>query len=246
MAVSLLSMLGAVGCAGSGAAVRGEGAVKLDAVIVPGCPTEEGGGLSRCQMGRVAWAAILWERGQVANFISSGGAVHSRYVEAETMAAGMAALGVPPEHIWLDADALHTDENMYNGMRIAHALGLRTIGVASTKAHANGGCGMLVDWQQPCTSLVMEGDAVEARIARAGDALSRIRSRRVPDGEWIPLAVRERRRAKEAGRQVRPPSFLLYPFFIVMRAIGIADQWVPHAPATPPKISWADVLSRRG
>ena len=41
----------------------GEGTRYDDAVIVPGCPSEDDGSLSACQMSRAAWAAILWQRG---------------------------------------------------------------------------------------------------------------------------------------------------------------------------------------
>ena len=97
-------------------------------------------------MSRAAWAAILWQRGLAGAFITSGAAVHSRFVEADAIAAGMVALGVPAERIWLERDALHTDENMYFSLRIARALGFRTVAVASQKGHAAWSCRMLEDW----------------------------------------------------------------------------------------------------
>src|SRR5438128_443276 len=98
-------------------------AERFDVIVVPGCPTEGEGRLGRCLIGRAAWAATLWERGQAARFITSGGAVHSPYVEAEALAEAMTALGVPAERIWLERQALHTDENMYFSLLLARALG---------------------------------------------------------------------------------------------------------------------------
>ena len=126
--------------------VRATTATRYDAVIIPGCPSEDDGSLSRCQMSRAAWAAVLWQRGEAGAFITSGAAVHSRYVEADAIAAGMAALGVPADRIWLERNALHTDENMYFSLRIARAPGFHTIAVASQKGHAAWSCRMLADW----------------------------------------------------------------------------------------------------
>src|SRR6185369_1401839 len=92
-----------------------------DVVIIPGCPSEADGALSLCQLSRALWGALLWERGDTRAFITSGAAVHSPYVEAEALAAALAALGVPAEHIYLEPNALHTDENMYNSLQIARA-----------------------------------------------------------------------------------------------------------------------------
>ena len=74
-------------------------ATRFDAVIVPGCPSEEDGVALAVPDEPRRWAAILWERGLARYFITSGAAVHSRYVEAEAIAAGMAALGVPADRI---------------------------------------------------------------------------------------------------------------------------------------------------
>jgi hypothetical protein len=215
--------------------VRALPPTSFDAVIIPGCPTQDDGSLSRCQMSRAAWAAILWQRGVAAHFIASGAAVHSRYVEAEAIAAGMTALGVPPDRILIEPNALHTDENMYFSLRIAQARGFRSLAVASQKGQAAWGCQMLVDWGQPCGALSVDLDVVKAL-----DPLARLRAVRVPpDPAYLPLSERERTRAQQRGRR-RPPSFLLYPYLGLLRLKG--ERWVPFSPPDSVIDTWADKL----
>jgi DUF218 domain len=206
---------------------------RFDAVIVPGCPSEADGALSPCQMSRAVWASILWQRGVAGAFIVSGSAVHSRFVEAEALAAGMAALGVPAERIWLEPNALHTDENMFYSLQLARALGFHSLAVASQKGHAAWGCQMLVDWGQPCSALSLDLDAV-----RAAGALPRLQLVRTqPALDYVPIEERERLLAKARGRR-RPPSYLLYPYIGYLRLNG--QRWVPSPPERPPALtSWA-------
>jgi len=241
--VGRLALLGLwlwAGCGTSVLVLRGAPAQPFDAVIVPGCPSEADGALSRCQMGRVLWAAIVWERGWARTVIVSGAAVHSPYVEAEALAAGLAALGVPADKILIEPDALHTDENMYHSLRVARAFGLRTIAVASSRGHAAWGCRMMLDWGQPCTALAMDESLLPERHARSGGALERIRSRRV--AHFVPLAERERQIAARTGRH-RPPSFLLYPHLGWLRING--QRWIPSGPARPPRTTWAELEEER-
>jgi hypothetical protein len=208
---------------------------QFDAVIIPGCPCEDDGSLSPCQMSRAAWAAVLWQRGVATHFITSGASVHTRYVEAEALAAGMTALGVPPDRILIEPNALHTDENMYFSLGIARTRGFRTLGVASQKRHAAWGCHMLTDWGQPCGALGVDLDAVKAL-----DPLARLRPVRVPaDPAYVPLDERERMRAQLAGRR-RLPSFLLYPFIGYLRLNG--ERWIPFSPPVSVIDTWADKL----
>jgi hypothetical protein len=236
----VLSLALAGGCF-SGLELRTAPTQPFDAVIVPGCPSEDDGSLSLCQVERVVWAALVWERGYTRTFIVSGAAVHSPYVEAEALAAGMAALGVPPEIIYLEPNALHTDENMYDSMQIARALGFRSIAVASSRGHATTGCRMLLDWRQPCSALSSERAAVILRHRREHAKLDRVRTRR--DAGYLPILVRERRIAQATGRPPRPPSYLLYPWLGWLRLNG--EVWLPNAPKTPPRITWAAVLAER-
>jgi DUF218 domain-containing protein len=217
--------------------VRPRAGTRFDAVIIPGCPSEEDGSMSPCQMSRAAWGAILWQRGLAGAFITSGGAVHSRYVEAEAIAAGMAALGVPAERIWLEPNALHTDENMYFSLQIAHALGFRSVAVASQKGHAAWSCRMLEDWgQRSCGAFSVDMDAVTA--SHPLERLHAVRTDAARD--WISLVERERAIAVRSGRH-RPPSSLLYPFLGWLRING--ERWIPYGPATPPTVTtWAEHL----
>lgn len=238
VAVATLIALVASGCAAPRLDARAVPPGGFDALIVPGCPTEEDGAPSRCQKGRALWAAILWERGWARNLIVSGAAVHTPWVEAEVLAALVHALGVPAERIHLEPNALHTDENMYDALQIARARGWRTVAVASNGGHAAGGCTMVRGWGQPCTALPVDRAAVEARAASAPH-LAQVRTR--PVARWVPLVERERRITAETGRR-RPPSYLLYPMAGLMRLNG--EVWIPRAPAKPPLVTWADVVSR--
>jgi vancomycin permeability regulator SanA len=217
--------------------VRAQPPNTFDAVIVPGCPSEDDGSLSPCQMSRAAWAAILWRRGVARHFIVSGAAVHSRYVEAEALAAGMVALGVPAERVFLEPNALHTDENMYFSLQIAQRLGFHSLAVASQKGHAAWGCQLLVDWGQRCGALTVDLAAIEATL---GDARARLRAVRVaPAADYRPLDERERELTLRTGRR-RPPSFLLYPFIGFLKLNG--ERWIPAAPERVAIATWADRL----
>jgi len=230
------SLLLLAGCAAH-YEVRPTAATRFDAVIIPGCPSEEDGSLSPCQMSRAAWAAILWQRGLASAFITSGAAVHSRYVEADAIAAGMVALGVPADRIWLEPHALHTDENMYFSLRIARALGFHHLAVASQKGHAAWSCRMLEDWgQAACGAFSVDMDAVIASHPR--ERLRGVHTDAEP--HWQPLAERERAIAQQSGRH-RPPSYFLYPMLGWLRING--ERWIPWAPPGPPTVTtWAEHL----
>jgi hypothetical protein len=217
--------------------VRPTAATRYDVVVIPGCPSEEDGALSDCQMSRAAWGAILWQRGVAGGFITSGAAVHSRYVEADAIAAGLAALGVPAERIWLEPNALHTDENMYFSLRVARTLGFAHVAVASQKGHAAWSCRMLEDWGvRDCGAFSVDMDAVLASHPR--ERLRAVRTGAVTD--WIPLAERERAIAKKSGRR-RPPSYFLYPLLGWLRLNG--ERWIPWGPSGPPLVTtWAEHL----
>jgi uncharacterized SAM-binding protein YcdF (DUF218 family) len=232
VSLCLVGSSGTIGCAAR-YEVRPTGDTRFDAVIIPGCPSEDDGSLSLCQMSRAVWAALLWQRGYAKAFIASGAAVHSRYVEAEALAAGMAALGVPADRIWLEPNALHTDENMYYSLRIARALGFRRLAVASQKGHAAWSCRMLEDWGQSCGAFSVDYNAV-----RAANARERLRTvRTIAERDWIPLPLRERAIAAQTGHH-RPPSFLLYPHLGWLRLNG--ERWKPHDPGPPSLVTWAD------
>lgn len=233
--VGLLLTLIDCGCASRRLEVRLPLAEPFDAIIVPGCPSKADGSLTECQTRRATWAAMLWERGHAQNFITSGSAVYTPYVEAEALAAAMTSLGVPAERIYLDGEALHTDENIYNALRIAKQLGWSRLAVASDRGQAVGGCQMLEDWHPQCGAFSMDYAAVKARMA-ASPQLQRIRTRQVT--ELVPLKQRERLRAQAAGRWRRPPSAILYPLMILRKGLGRAP-WQPFAPEKVAIQTWA-------
>ncbi len=232
--LSLLLVCSSAGCAAFRAELKGPPAAPFDVVIIPGCPSDDNGALTRCQMSRALWAARLWDLGWAKHFITSGSAVYSPYIEAEALAAALTALGVPADRIYLETNALHTDENLYYSLRIARALGFATVAVASDGAVMD--CHMLSDWGQRCRSFTTDRDWVRQRHAQLPGVLEKVRASRV--GDWIPKEEREREIARRTGRH-RPPSYLLYLGLGVMRLNG--ETWIP--PGTPPlarPVSWAE------
>src|SRR4029077_8900901 len=113
--------------------------------------------------------------------------------------------------IWLEPQALHTDENMYFSLQIARALGFRSVAVASQKGHAAWSCRMLEDWGlRDCGAFSVDMAAIRA-VGENGarEKLSGVRTGAMR--AWLPLVERERMLAARSGRH-RPPSYLLYPF----------------------------------
>jgi DUF218 domain len=208
-----------------------------DAIFVPGCPSLDGGGLSRCQMGRAGWAAWLYQHGVAPYIVASGGAVLNPYVEAEAIAEAIVALGVPAERVFLESYALHTDENMWNMLQIGRQRGWKRLVVASNEMHAAWACRMLEDWMSDgsCVAYAMDIPTLEAFMPAHLARLEAIRSRRVEP--WQSMAAQESERERRLGR-ARPPSFALYPFLGYLRWIG--RTWQPVAPKVPVVQTWAD------
>lgn len=210
----------------------------FDAIVVLGCPSEDDGSLSLCQMGRAGQAAIAWRNGHARSFIVTGGAVHTPYVEAEAIAEAMEAMGVPGDRIVLERNALHTDENVYYASEIAKARGLERVAIASTPAHASWACTMMIARGRACDALPMNIAALEAFMPPYRAALSRLRARRVAD--WVPCDEREEREFQESGYD-RPPSFILYP----MLSWRLAD-WAPYTSHPLPPITWRERRAQLG
>ncbi len=231
-----LAILASLGCGAGGLELRGPPSAAFDVVVVPGCPSREDGRPSRCQLARALWAAVLWERGWAKEFITSGADVYTPHVEAEALAQIMATLGVPAEHIHLERNAFHTDENMYFSLRIARGLGAHTIAIASTRGHAVWACRMMIDWGQACRALPVDLDAVAARHHAAPSGL--IEGLHAPATvAWVPYRERERAIALHTGRH-RPPSWMLYPLLGLMRVSG--ERWVPIVHGEAASITWAE------
>ncbi|MFZ5475465.1 MAG: ElyC/SanA/YdcF family protein [Myxococcota bacterium] len=184
--------------------------------IVPGCPSEEDGTLSACQWRRVVWAHHLWASGLVGGFVTSGNAVYNRYVEAEALAAGLAALGVPADRVTLEPRALHTDENIAYALRLLE--GHAVVAVASDPIQADGGCAMVNAWTEgvTCLSAPMDYRFVGARLARGVPEV-----RTEPVNEWVPLDEREAAIREITGWK-RPPSMMLYLVNTLKRPFGLS------------------------
>ncbi len=203
--------------------------------IVPGCPSNEDGTLSVCQWRRVIWAAHLYDIGAVRYFVTSGSAVYTPYVEADALAAGMEALGVPADIILREPNALHTDQNVAYSMRVvATALmspdeytAVRIV-AASDVGQAKGMCAMARAWRgsvtspspgalfDGCTPATLDESYVQARLA---DPLPPVTT--PPVADWVPLSEREAAIAAETGHR-RPSSFWVYARGAVLAPFGLS------------------------
>ncbi|MBK8226400.1 MAG: YdcF family protein [Flavobacteriales bacterium] len=110
---------------------RAEAKMPYDALIVPGMPYTDEGGVHIGLKARLVWAVHLYRKGFAKRLIMSGAAVYTPYSEARIMREYAVAMGVPREHIILDECAEHSTENMYYGYQMACAAGLRDVALAS-------------------------------------------------------------------------------------------------------------------
>lgn len=214
--VAVLCSLALLGAAIGGCKHRpGQATVgaPIDIALVPGCPSEPDGSLSVCQWRRVVWAYHLYESGAVAGFVTSGAAVHTPFVEADALAAGLEALGVPSPAIRRERRALHTDQNVAYSLTVVDAARGGATGpvlVASDGGQASGMCTMVNAWKAHyvsvtgCVAAPLDEAWVRARLAEGVPDL-----RTDPEPGWVPLAERERLVALETGR-TRPSSFWVY------------------------------------
>jgi hypothetical protein len=216
-----------------------------EVAIVPGCPTEADGSLSRCLARRTVWAHEMWARGRVRWFITSGAATYNRYAEADAIALGLVRLGVPACRIWLDDQARHTDENMYYSMLIAERLGLRDLSVASDGGQARGGCSFLASWtRDDCEALELDEDVVGTALdGERGEALSKVRVPPVEGVDWLPVFEWEARR-EAGGGPARPGSLALYFFWAPLGRL-FGAPWIPAAPEARPLENYEALMARR-
>lgn len=210
MPPSLLLLLGSLA-----AAPRGP----VEALVVPGCPSSASGTISACLALRIAWAAELWDEGVAARIITAGGAAYTPWVEAELMAAGLEALGVPAERIHLDPHSLHTDENMWNALAIARTRGWEHLLVASHGAHALGGRAYLASYGASAEAAPMDLDRVQERLDRERAVLDAVRAPAVED--WCDLEQQERQRAEQTGGPPRGSSWWLYTRDALRDVLGL-------------------------
>lgn len=193
----------------------------LDAVIIPGCPTQPDGTLSKCNWQRAVWAHKLWEDGVTEHFITSGSAVYNRYIEAEAIKAGMVELGVPAEVVFLDTQALHTDENAGYSLLVAKELGFERLGAGSHGGQAVGMVSFLRGWGYPAEALNMDMAYVNSVTWPT------VRVEPVPEEAWIPLKERELLIAERLDRKRRPNSFAVYTGAAFKKWFGEVSPPVP-------------------
>ena len=92
-------------------------------IIVMGCPNNEDGSASPCQVARADLAVAFMNAGYGQRFITTGGAVHTPEVEAETLKALLMQRGVPEDASRLEPRARHTDENILYSSLILESRG---------------------------------------------------------------------------------------------------------------------------
>ncbi len=109
---------------------RAEKQQPYDVIIVPGIPFD-GKNWNSIMKSRVLWSHYLIEEGIAKNVIYSGSAVYTPYVEAKIMAMYGEALGIPRENIFVETEAQHSTENIYNSYQMAKKLGFTRIAVAT-------------------------------------------------------------------------------------------------------------------
>lgn len=101
-----------------------------DMVIVPGIPYDTTG-WSRIMKARVYWSKYLYDKGIAKNIMYSGGAVYTKYCEAEIMAMYAEAIGIPKEHIFTETKAEHSTENVYYCYKKSKLLKFEKIALAT-------------------------------------------------------------------------------------------------------------------
>ncbi|MDI1442764.1 YdcF family protein [Polyangium sp. 6x1] len=95
-----------------------------DVVVVLGCPNDDTGTPSACQIARADIAVALKDAGYGDTFITTGGAVHNEWTEADTLRDLLVARGIEASRITTEPLAEHTDENIYYSTRIMEERGL--------------------------------------------------------------------------------------------------------------------------
>ncbi len=106
-----------------------------DCAVVCGYPAEADGSPSRILKTRVERAAELWKTGRVRFLILSGGAVGNEFVEAEVMKAYAKDLGVDPEVIRVECQAVSTYHNLKYASEIMKREGWQDCAVVTNRWH---------------------------------------------------------------------------------------------------------------
>jgi len=109
-------------------------AAKHDVIVVLGCPSNDDGSASACQIERADIGVRLHAAGFADHFIVSGGAVHNEFSESETLHDLLVARGIAAQAIISEPLAEHTDENIYFSSRIMQEQAWRSALVVSNSA----------------------------------------------------------------------------------------------------------------
>jgi uncharacterized SAM-binding protein YcdF (DUF218 family) len=108
---------------------------RFDAIIVLGYSTDSDGNPKPEQLARVTEGVHEYERGVAPRLIMTGGAVHSKFVEAQVMARTAEAQGIPEAAIFVEPEARDTIENACYATRIMKEHGWRSAEVVSSGYH---------------------------------------------------------------------------------------------------------------
>jgi uncharacterized SAM-binding protein YcdF (DUF218 family) len=107
----------------------------FDTLIVLGNPAEADGTPSPEQRERTLEGVREYKAGVAPHLIFTGGAAHSRYVEADVMKDLAVAQGVPPRDITVEDQAQNTIQNIYYSEQIMEAHGWKSAEVISSPSH---------------------------------------------------------------------------------------------------------------
>ena len=142
---------------------------RFDAIVVLGDPADKYGNPTATELARVSEAVREYERGAAAHLIFTGGAVHSRFVEAEVMARTAEAQGIPESSIVVEPEARNTAQNACYAVRLMQARGWGSAEVISS-AWQLGRAGLIFS-RMPIAWRVHAAPAMEPLPGWYGDAL---------------------------------------------------------------------------
>lgn len=108
---------------------------RADVAIVLGCPAEDDGTASLCELCRIKSAVRAYREGRAARLLFSGGAAHSHHVEADVMADLANRNGVPESKILREGRAMTTWQNLRFAKKLLEDHALETVLIISTSDH---------------------------------------------------------------------------------------------------------------
>jgi uncharacterized SAM-binding protein YcdF (DUF218 family) len=108
---------------------------RFDAIIVLGYPANSDGNPTPEQLAHVSEAVHEYERSVAPRLILTGGAAHTRFVEASVMAQAAHAQGIPESALFVEPEARDTIQNACYAVRIMKAHGWRSAEVVSSASH---------------------------------------------------------------------------------------------------------------